>query len=260
MAATRVDRAPDSGVWPNTDPSAVEIRVARQSVLAETEIRLHPAGMDGQRAPTCRPQPPVELQSEQQVGQLAFAVRGERPVAAVLPVRVVEVEVGPPVGVRGNDHDSTGDQRQQQRGEQEVAEVVGPQLQLEAVSRLRPSGRHHTGVVDHDVDRVGPGAREVPYGGEIGEVQGSHLECCAWCRRAQVRRDGGSLVDVANRHDHACARVRQGSRGRSSDATGGAGDDDRTAGQVGQVELRGGRHPATLLDGVRPGRRPRVLL
>ena len=39
-------------------------------------------------------------------------------------------------------------------GEGEVAEMVGPELQLEPISGLQPGRSHDAGVVDEDVDPV----------------------------------------------------------------------------------------------------------
>ena len=45
-----------------------------------------------------------------------------------------------------------GERVEQQAGEREVAEVVGAELELEAVGGLAARRHHHPGVVDQQVD------------------------------------------------------------------------------------------------------------
>ena len=66
---------------------------------------------------------------------------------------------------RGHGHHPPGprreQRRQQQPGQHVVAEVIRPELQLEAVDRAaEPRRRHHAGVVDQQVQRTGPGPGE----------------------------------------------------------------------------------------------------
>ena len=77
---------------------------------------------------------------------------------------------------------------QEEAGEGEVAEVVGADLQLEAVGGLAPRRGHHAGVVDQQVEagrreRLGEGAHR----GQVGKVELRHVR-----RRAGGRRRGST--------------------------------------------------------------------
>ena len=90
---------------------------------------------DGRRA--LGGEPALQLVGEHQVGQLGLPVGGD-PVVAALPLQVVEVDRGPDAVADAADrhHPRAVDRQhvvQQQPGEREVAEVVGAELQLEAV-------------------------------------------------------------------------------------------------------------------------------
>ena len=80
-----------------------------------------------------------------------------------------------------------GERVEQQAGEREVAEVVGAELQLEAVRGHRARRHHHAGVVDEDVDaRVvgGDGGRRTSAPTRGREVEHPRLEL----RLRDVRR------------------------------------------------------------------------
>ena len=108
----------------------------------------------------------VQLQREQQVGQLGVRVGALR-VVGLADVAVEHPSVPPWCAI-----DATRDHpalrrpraaRQQQPGQHEVAEVVGAELQLEAVRGASASLRrgHHAGVVDQQVERAVPRLGEV---------------------------------------------------------------------------------------------------
>ena len=65
--------------------------------------------------------------------------------------------------------------RQQQAGQREVAEVVGAELQLEAVGGAARD-RHHAGVVDQDVEVALQLVGEPAHRREVGEVEAAHVE------------------------------------------------------------------------------------
>ena len=161
----------------------------------------------------------VQLEGEEQVGQLAVAVgllRLVRRLRVALEHRLVTAVVGD----RG-DRDHAGrlgleQRRQQQAGEREVAEVVGAELELVALRGLAVLRRgHHAGVVDQQVERavepvderVDRGLRgevELLDGGDALDLLGrprARRRCCG--RRAPPRRRGRP------------ARQRCGSRCRS---------------------------------------------
>src|SRR5581483_7132432 len=119
----------------------------------------------------------VELEREQQVGQLRPAVR--QPLAIrPLPLQVVEVHLADLVTEAGDVDDTPAslglELREEEPGEREVAEVVGAELHLEPVRRLATLiQRHDAGVVHEDVEILTL-ARvplcELPHRRQIGEV------------------------------------------------------------------------------------------
>ena len=138
----------------------------RPTRRAVHEIRLHHARMDGRHLePRVRPR---ELPREHDVGSLALAVA--RVGAVLAPVRLEGVEVdpargAPPMPLRGEDHDpdvAVGgpgccpvQERQQELGQERVADVVGSELDLVALLRLARRGGHDAGVEHEDVQTVG---------------------------------------------------------------------------------------------------------
>src|SRR5829696_414003 len=111
-----------------------------QRRAGELQVRGGVAGMGGHaldvRSP--RTQAPIELEGEQQVGELRLAVGAPAEVAAL------------------------------------VAEVVGAELKLEAVGGPAPRRRHHPRVVDQQVEPVVPAAVALGEGAnrvEAGQVE-----------------------------------------------------------------------------------------
>ena len=117
-----------------------------------------------------RGEPALQLGHEQHVRQLGVGVRRVGAVAPLRPGQVLEVEVAVPVRRRADDHDPVGEPRQQQVGEREVAEVVGGQVQLDAVRRGAERQRQRAGVVDQHVDWADV-LRERPHRRQVGDVQ-----------------------------------------------------------------------------------------
>ena len=89
------------------------------------------------------PQPPVQLQAEQGVGQLGVVV-GLPAAIAALVVEIAEVEPAQPMHDAGDgDHSAARPMEQggqQPTGEGEVAEVVGAELELNALGGICRSG------------------------------------------------------------------------------------------------------------------------
>jgi hypothetical protein len=125
----------------------------------------------------------LELEGEQEIRELRLAVHGPTAVGLRAPVQVGEVDAPHAVGTGRDGHDAIGDPRQQQVREGEVAEVVGAEVQLEAVGRRRLRHEHDAGIVDEHVDRLAPRIGEPPDGGEVGEIEGSDLDVPADGRR-----------------------------------------------------------------------------
>jgi hypothetical protein len=100
-------------------------------------------------------QPPVEFECEEQVGE--FALR----IARATAIAALELEILPVHLARAMRRTAHGDDarsgrveeaRQQQTGQREVAEMVGPELHLETVRGMAPWDRHHAGVVAEQVE------------------------------------------------------------------------------------------------------------
>ncbi len=142
-----------------------------------------------------------------------------------------------------------------------MPEVVGPDLQLEAVGRSPFREHHDAGVVDEDVDGAGPCARERANRLQLSEVEMSDLGPATG-----TPRDLLALGNVAHGKNHPGSRTRKVPRGCGAQAARGAGDDHGPAGHVGEVVrsplLRCHRiHCAPTVQGVRFGPRgqPRVV-
>ena len=170
-----------------------------------------------------RGEPALQLGHEQQVGQLGVGVGRIGPVATPGPGQVVEVEVTVPVRRRADDHHPVGEPWQQQVGQREVAEVVGGQVQLDAVGRRAERQREHAGVVDEHVDRpdrLGEG----PHRRQVGQVEQSELDVAG-----HLLGRGAAPVEVADRQDDQAPRVGQDLGGLEADPSAGAGDDEPAA-------------------------------
>lgn len=109
---------------------------------------------------------------------------------------------------RDGDHpspvDSTND-RQQQTGQREMAEMVGSELNLVTVDGATEVDGHDTGVVHQHVDGSSFGDnrfREGADGTHVGEIQRADLEHSISALTFDLRRGGGGLVGVSTGHHH----------------------------------------------------------
>ncbi len=157
----------------------------------------------------------LQLGGEQQVGQLGLAVGRPAAVPPALPVEVVEVDPAGAVGAGGDRDDPSRDVRQQEVREGEVAEVVGAELQLEAVA-VRDSGGIMTPalLMSRSTGRR-PVAGERADRVEAGQVEEADLG------RARSRQGAGGLGSpglVADREDHPGAVGGEGPRRLQADA------------------------------------------
>jgi hypothetical protein len=180
--------------------------------LAGLQMAAEP-GHDSARVQRRRPHParlmpPVELHREQDVGGLGPAIGNHRVVGRALEIGIVEVDVRIAVAGGGDIHQPAA--RREQRGDavhqHEVAEVICPELGLEAIGGV-PEGRpHHAGIGDHGGEgppvsdqRVGTGAHTL----KRGEIQLHQLQSAAVRR---LRPDLGGrplrLGEVARGADH----------------------------------------------------------
>src|ERR1700739_3040751 len=98
----------------------------------------------------------VHFACEQKIGQLGVFIGLAAVVGASPPVGVVEVQFAATVEVGAQGDDAAADLGQQQIGQCEVAEVVGAELQFEAVRGAGFGDLHDAGVVDQDIDRSVP--------------------------------------------------------------------------------------------------------
>ena len=196
------------------DPHHQAVEQRRRGTL---QVRRGVAGVRGQalhgRALTA--QSPVELQREEQVRQLRLSVRAP---AEVVAVAVQVVEGDPAHLVRGarERHDTRVlaalHRVQEQRGEQEVPEVVGAELKLEAVRRAMSRRRHHARVVDQQVEPVVGGLEalgKAAHGLQAREIELLELHLSVRHGGADLVHRFVSLVEVAAGEDHARARARE---------------------------------------------------
>ena len=157
---------------------------------------------------------PLQLEREEQVGQLGAAV-GDVGVVALRRVALEHLAVAGVVGDRRHRRDPgrrcLEQVRHQQPGEGEVAEVVGAELQLEAVVGLAsPRRGHHAGVVDEEVE----GALE-PLGQGVHRLLRGQVELLdpRPCRVAPAARIRGRRP-----HRHPCCAPRARRRRRAGRA------------------------------------------
>jgi hypothetical protein len=142
------------------------------------------------------------------------------------------------------------EQWQQPAGQGEVAEVVGAELQLEAIRGGVPAGRrHHPGIVHQQVEAAMLGRHPLGEGrdrGEAGEIEFGEADIGLRHLRPDARDRGGAAVRVAAGKDDLGLGPRQGESGFEPQSAG-AGDDRRAAGLGGDVGDRPRRHDACIL-------------
>jgi hypothetical protein len=186
-------------------------------------------------------QPPVQLEREEQVRQLRLSV-GVPAEVATIAVEIVERDAAHLVRGARERHDSgilaPLHQLQQERGQQEVAEVVGAELKLEAVGRPASRRRHHAGVIDQQVEPVV--GRSVTLGEaahrlQAREVELLELHLSVRDRGADLLDRGVSLVEVATGHHHGRPGACQLPRRHEPESAVGASDDRVAPGLVRDV-------------------------
>ena len=190
-------------------------------------------------------QPALQIVGEHQVGQFGLAVGSDAVIAAGFPLQVGEVDLGPNIVGDARDHHDPGSVHaeqvvQQQPGKREMTEVVGAELQLEAIHGGLLRRVHHAGVVDQQVDtRVGRG--QFRAGGahrcQRAQIQLVHHDHRARGQLPDPVRCGISLGGVANRHHHGRAAGGENAGVVVAETGIGAGDDRNTAALIGNVFL-----------------------
>ena len=221
------------------------------AAVVELQVRRRVAGVRGER-PDRRPhrrEPALQLQGEQQVGQLGLPVRLPAPVRPALPVEVGQVDPTRPMRPgRHRDH-PVGDLRQQQVGQGERAEVVGPELALEAVGGPGERWRHHAGVVDQHVDRLGRSRGE-----GLDRVQPGQVELAYADLTTDVGGGPLALADVADGQGDPGPGPGEHPGGLEADPAVASGDHHVPPGLVGDVvggPVRSG-HAAQLSRALQP--------
>ena len=192
-----------------------------------------------------RSQPALQIVGEHQVGQLGLAVGGHPVVAAGLPLQVREVDLCPDVVRDARDRHHPGSIHaeqvlQQQAGEREMAEMVGAELQLEAVGGVLLRRVHHAGVVDEQVDpRVGGRkfGRRGAHRCQRAQIQFVHRHLRARGQLPNAGRRSVALGGVADRHHHSGATGGEHTGRVVAEAGVRAGDDRHSAALVGNVFL-----------------------
>ena len=225
VAANSVDRAPWAGSCIAKRPMKSMIDPSMRSVTEQ--VRPDHAWVDGHgtHARSAGTESALQLEGEQQVRELAVAVRLARVVRPRMPVQIVEVELPTCVGVRCDRDDPAGDVRQQQVGQDEVAEMVRSDLAFEAVGCSRFRDQHDPGVVDEDVDGARPRGREGSNRCEVLQVQQPDFGVAR-----HRRRDALALGRIADGQNDLRAGPSQRASAGRTDAARGAGHHDDRAG------------------------------
>ncbi len=120
-----------------------------------------------------------------------------------------------------------------------MAQVVGPELQLESVRRPGERPQGETCVVDQQIDGAGSLAGEGPHGGEVGEIEGADLD-----RPRHVRRRRLPLLWIAYGQDNTRSALGEDTGCDEPDSAVRTGDDGSATGQVGQFGERESGHTA----------------
>jgi hypothetical protein len=114
-----------------------------------------------------------------------------------------------------------------------VAEVIGPEPELEAVFRDSPAGRRQTGVVDEDVDRTGERQDAFCALADRGEVSEVELD------EAGLASDGSDRLEHLNAprlgtigEHRRRATARELDRRGPPNARARAGNDDEAAREI----------------------------
>src|ERR1700726_3955018 len=131
---------------------------------------------DADQRPAADLQPSVELECEEQICEFGLGVR---PPARVTALALQVVELHPPafVVVAADSHDASVGlikNWEQESSQCEVAQMIGPELKLEAIGCPSVGRSHHAGVIDQQVDVLVAGPNTVgkrPYRNEVGKVE-----------------------------------------------------------------------------------------
>ena len=171
---------------------------------------------------------------------------------APLALQILEVDRGAFVRPAAH-HDDARARRvqqdgQQPAGERKVAQVIGPELHLEAVDGLAPRDGHDARVVDEDVQCRVPLPIQVgksPHRREIGEIHKAELRAAPIRLLCNLSHRIPSTRLVAARHHHRRPMPGQLQSRIKPDSAVRPGDDRPPPGQIGNVVGRPPCHSLT---------------
>lgn len=126
-------------------------------------------------------QPPVELDGIEDIGGLRAAVGEPAVVGCSREARIVEIDIRVAMSVRRDTDDAPTvvQEAQEPVDEDEVPEVVGAELRLEAILGSPLRRGHHAGIRDHDVEPLSlrmQAVRRGTHGAEGREVDLEQFE------------------------------------------------------------------------------------
>ena len=167
-------------------------------------------------------------------------------------------------GGRQIDEAGTGlEQRHDAVDEDEMAEMVGAELQLEAIGGEAFRRRHHAGIGNDEIEFLALLHQRIgrrPYAAERRQIQLDQLEAAGLFRPDAFRRPLG-LLQIARRPDDMSAMGFQRPRRLDAQASRNAGHQNPLAGEIETIKnLVGGRfrvkrvcHPLLQIQGYRLG-------
>src|SRR5262245_20223812 len=214
-------------------------RLHAAGVYVAAEFSGNGAGMDRGGPNAARAMAPVKFNGEEDVGCLGAAIGDEGFIGCSLEIWIVEVYVRKAVA-GGREIDQAAACAKQGRDavdENEVAEVIGAELRLEAVARLRKRRGHDSGIGDDQVE--GLAFSHEPIGTEAdafeaGEIEFDELEAAAVAFGvvADLRSGRPSFRQVARCADYLCAMRSKGAGGLHAESGGSACNQDAFAAQI----------------------------
>ena len=127
----------------------------------------------------------------------------------------------------------------QQIGEQEMADMIGAELQLQAVAGGHVRRGHHSGIVDQQIDPVmldQKGLGKKLDAGHLAEIAFHQLDIGIGNRLPDFDHRSLALGHVAHRNDNLRAFRRHRPRGFLTETRGPAGDHHQLAGEIDTFE------------------------
>ncbi len=198
------------------------------------EVCCRPAGVRGDRngVGTGRFETPLQLEREQQVGELALPVRAHGVVSASREIQIVEHDRARSVGLAGHGDDTRlrgpAHKGHEERGQGEVTRVVHTELALESLCRAALGARHDTGVVDEQIQSLGATehlVRKAANRLQVRQIEPAELGLLLKLFRLDARHRCFALLAAAATEDHARSLLGQRARRLETDPRVGPGHD-----------------------------------